>query len=84
MPTKLPTPEAFIDHWSRAEANELANSQSFLIDLTQLLGVPPPSHSHEHGHSFEYPVKTPGTQTTKFIDLYRRGCFVLESKQFTV
>jgi hypothetical protein len=76
------TPESFIQHWSRAEANERANSQSFLIGLTQLLGVPEPSNSHLDGYSFEYPVKVPGGSATNFIDLYRRGCFVLESKQF--
>lgn len=54
------TPAAFIDHWSKAEANERANSQSFLIGLTQLLGVPQPSHNHADGYSFEYPVKVPG------------------------
>lgn len=82
MPAPL-TPESFIGHWSRAGANERANSQSFLIGLTQLLGVPQPSPSHEEGYSFEFPVKVPGSSITNFLDLYRRGCFVLESKQFT-
>jgi hypothetical protein len=77
------SPAAFIDHWSKAEANERANSQSFLIGLTQLLGVPAPSHNHADGYSFEYPVKVPGGTSTNFLDLYRRGHFVLESKQFT-
>jgi len=77
------TPAAFIDHWSKAEANERANSQSFLLGLTQLLGVPPPSHNHADGYSFEYPVKVPGSTSTNFLDLYRRAHFVLESKQFT-
>ncbi|MBB5035758.1 class I SAM-dependent DNA methyltransferase [Prosthecobacter vanneervenii] len=77
------TPASFIDHWSRAEANERANSQSFLIGLTQLLGLPAPSHNHHEGYSFEYPVKVPGGTSTNFLDLYRRGHFVLESKQFT-
>ena len=77
------TPAAFIEHWSRAEANERANSQSFLLGLTQLLGVLPPSHNHADGYSFEYPVKVPGGTSTNFLDLYRRAHFVLESKQFT-
>jgi len=83
MSPALTTPAAFIDHWSKAEANERANSQSFLLGLTQLLGVPPPSHNHADGYSFEYPVKVPGGQSTNFLDLYRRAHFVLESKQFT-
>ncbi|MDB6139784.1 MAG: hypothetical protein JWO94_2856, partial [Verrucomicrobiaceae bacterium] len=77
------TPEAFIDHWSKAEANERATSQHFLVELTRLLGVPPPSNSHHDGYSFEFPVKVPGSaNTTNFIDLYRRNHFVLESKKF--
>ncbi len=82
MPADLTTPQAFIEYWSKAEANERANSQSFLIGLARILGVPEPKHSHAEGYSFEYPVKVPGSQTTNFVDLYRRGCFILESKQF--
>ena len=77
------TTEAFIDHWSKAEANERATSQHFLVDLTRLLGVPQPSNSHHDGYTFEFPVKVPGSSVTNFIDLYRRGHFVLESKKFT-
>lgn len=76
-------PEVFINHWAKAEANERANSQPFLLGLTQLLGVDPPSNSHADGYSFEYPVKVPGTSNTNFIDLYKRSHFVLESKQYT-
>jgi hypothetical protein len=83
MVSTLPaTPEDFINHWTRAEANERTNSQSFLLGLAHLLGVPAPSNTHADGYSFEYPVKAPGTTTTNFIDLYRRGHFVFESKQF--
>ena len=82
VPTLPATPEAFIDHWTRAEANERANSQAFLLGLAHLLGVPAPSNNHADGFSFEFPVKVPGTATTNFIDLYRRGHFVFESKQF--
>lgn len=85
MVSTLPaTPEAFIDHWTRAEANERANSQVFLLGLAHLLGVPAPSNSHAYGYSFEYPVKVPGGSSTNFIDLYWRGHFVFESKQFAV
>ncbi|MCB1212180.1 MAG: hypothetical protein KDK97_22850, partial [Verrucomicrobiales bacterium] len=75
--------QAFIQHWTNAGANERANSQSFLLGLTQLLGVPAPSNDHTVGYSFEFPVKVPGGTSTNFLDLYRRGHFVLESKQFT-
>jgi len=82
MSTLPATPEAFIDHWTRAEANERANSQAFLLGLAHLLGVPAPSNNPADGYSFEYPVKVPGGSSTNFIDLYRRGHFVFESKQF--
>ena len=60
------TPEAFIAHWQKAEANERANSQSFLLQLTQMLGVPAPSNTHDDGYSFEFPVKVPGTGKSIF------------------
>jgi hypothetical protein len=46
MSLSLATPDAFIEHWSKAKANERANSQSFLIGLAHILGVPAPSNSH--------------------------------------
>ncbi len=82
MSTLPATPEAFIDHWQKAEANERANSQAFLLGLAHLLGVPAPSNNHAEGYSFEYPVKVLGGSSTNFIDLYRRGHFIFESKQF--
>lgn len=77
--------QGFVDHWVRAEASERANAQSFLIGLARLLEVPEPSHSHADGYSFEFPVRIPtgpSTFTEGRIDLYRRGSFVLEAKQF--
>lgn len=73
---------AFIDHWTKAEASEMANSHSFVIGLTALLGVPQPSNVHHDGYGFNFAVKVPGSATTNWIDLYRRSCFVWESKQF--
>jgi len=67
MPEATLSPEEFIDHWSKAEANERANSQSFLISLARLLGVAQPAHNHHQGYSFEYPVKVPGGDSTNFI-----------------
>lgn len=77
--------EAFIEHWSRAEASERANAQPFLLGLARLLDLPAPSNTHADGYSFEFPVKipiAPGETTDGRIDLYRRGSFVLEAKQF--
>lgn len=77
--------EAFIDRWSQAEASERANAQLFLTELTDILGVDRPANSHAAGYSFEFPVRIPlgpDTFSEGRIDLYRRGCFVLEAKQF--
>jgi len=79
------TPDAFIKYWSKAEASERANAQPFIIGLAKLLGVPEPSNSHADGYSFEFPVKIsvgPSIFADGRLDLYRRGCFVLEAKQF--
>jgi len=85
--TAEPTPslDAFLARWSGAGASERANAQLFLTELADLLGVPRPGNDHAHGYSFEFPVKIPtgpGLTTDGRIDLYRRGCFVLEAKQF--
>jgi len=77
--------EIFIERWSRAEASERANAQHFLIELADLLEVPRPSNTHADGYTFEYPVKIPLGDASfgdGRIDLYRRGSFVLEAKQY--
>ncbi len=47
-----------------------------------------PTHSHATGYSFEFPVQypdlAPPAHSDGRIDLYRRGCFVLEAKQFSL
>lgn len=74
----------FITKWRGVAASELATSQSFLLDLCELLEVEKPHPSAEHNYEFERPVTfTHGDGSTSAgrIDLYRRGCFVLESKK---
>ena len=76
---------AFIARWSSASPSERANSQLFLSELCDLLGVPHPSPARDQGYAFEFEVTQhhpDGTATRGRIDLYKRGCFVLESKQF--
>src|SRR5436190_13188937 len=76
---------AFISRWSKASPSERANSQLFLSELCDLLGVPHPDPARDNGYGFEYEVTQhhPGGSSSKGrIDLYKRGCFVLESKQF--
>ncbi|WP_171189224.1 class I SAM-dependent DNA methyltransferase, partial [Alienimonas chondri] len=78
---------AFVAKWSASGGAETANSQSFLRDLCELLDVPPPDpavpETEENRYTFERAVKQYGGEerTTNFIDLYKAGCFVLESKQ---
>ena len=75
----------FISHWSAASPSERANSQPFLIELCDLLDVPRPDPHPAKGYFFEFPVEEhhpDGTTSIGRIDLYRRACFVLESKQF--
>lgn len=77
--------QEFIAHWSAASASERANSQPFLLELCDLLDVPRPDPHPASGYFFEYPVvehHPDGTTSNGRIDLYRRGRFVLESKQF--
>jgi hypothetical protein len=80
---------AFIHRWSGHEGGaERANYALFLTELCDLLGVPPPHPAQattaENDYVFERAVKfqaPDGTTTTGRIDLYKRGCFVLEAKQ---
>jgi type I restriction-modification system DNA methylase subunit len=75
----------FIAHWSAASASERANSQPFLLELCDLLGVPRPDPHPDKGYFFEFPIveqHPDGTTSNGRIDLYRRAHFVLESKQF--
>lgn len=87
------TPEqiaAFITRWENSGAAERANYALFLSELCILLGLASPDptspdHS-QNAYVFERAVtrKNPdGSTSTGFIDLYRRGSFVLESKQGT-
>jgi hypothetical protein len=77
--------EEFVAYWSAAELSERSNSQSFLLELCDVLEVPRPDNHARDGYCFEFQVaeKLPdGTTKDGRIDLYKRGCFVLESKQY--
>ncbi len=79
----------FIDRWSKAEAAERANYGLFLTELCDILEVPRPepagpdtaqnAYVFERAVTFQHPG---GKSTTGFIDLYKRGSFVLEAKQY--
>ena len=70
------TVEQFIAKWQGASGGERSQSQSFLKDLCQALDLEEPK---DGDYKFEFPVN--GHDGTNFIDLYRRGCFMLEAKQ---
>lgn len=82
------TPDEFIARWEGSGGAELANSQSFLKELCDLLEVDQPeptqADSEQNRYVFEKAVEfNNGDGTFSFgrVDLYRAGCFVLESKQ---
>ena len=79
--------DEFISRWKTSGGSEHANYQLFVIELTELLGVDRPNpatddDSNDH-YRFERPVTFAHThkRTTGFIDVYRSGHFVLETKQ---
>ncbi len=82
------TATAFIQRWQNSGGAELANSQSFLKELCTLLDVPQPDPTEadedRNAYVFEKAVlfnNGDGTTSAGRVDLYRQGCYVLESKQ---
>ena len=74
----------FIAKWSGVTASELSTAQSFALDLCLLLGVELPHPDAEQQYMFERPVTFAhgdGSNSAGRIDLYKRGCFVLEAKK---
>jgi hypothetical protein len=78
----------FIERWASSGAAERANYQIFLTELCDVLEVPRPEptkpYEDENAYVFEKAVTFhhgDGTSSTGRIDLYKRGCFVLEAKQ---
>lgn len=80
--------DAFLVRWGKAGGSERANYQLFLTELCALLELPLPEpagdDTRDNAYVFERRVVMPqpdGTSNNGFIDLYRRGSFVLEAKQ---
>ena len=79
--------DEFITRWSASSGSEIANFQSFAHDLCELLGVERPKPAQSDGQTNDYRFERPVTEThtgkrrSRRIDLYRRGCFVMEAKQ---
>ena len=75
---------AFIQRWQGNTASELSTSQSFIIDLCELLGVPRPHPTPARDYMFERPItfrENDGSTRAGRVDCYRRGAFVWESKK---
>jgi hypothetical protein len=82
------TPSEFLEKWSGSAAAERSNAQSFVIYLCAVLNVDPPhaatSDADRDAYVFEKPVTVPHEgrqQSIGFIDLFKRGHFILEAKQ---
>lgn len=80
----------FLTRWTRSGGAERANYGLFLHELTTLLGVTPPDATTDDPARDAYVLERAvtfdegaGKKSTGRIDLYKRGCFVLETKQGT-
>jgi hypothetical protein len=82
------TPSEFLEKWSDSAAAERSNAQSFVLGLCAVLNVDPPhaatSDADRDAYVFEKPVTVAHEgrqQSIGFIDLFKRGHFILEAKQ---
>ena len=80
--------EDFLKRWKGNSGSERSNFQSFMRDLCTLLDlshpVPGESDTSKNAYVFERFIASPrvdGNTDNRYIDLYRRDCFVLEGKQ---
>ncbi|MCI1008256.1 class I SAM-dependent DNA methyltransferase [Pseudomonas oryzihabitans] len=80
--------DTFLARWKNAGGSERANYQLFLTELCSLLDLPLPEpagdDTRENAYVFERRVvisQPDGSNNNGFIDLYKRGSFVLEAKQ---
>ena len=83
--------DTFLSRWSKAGGTERANYQLFLTELCSLLGLPLPEpagdDTRDNAYVFERRVvinQPDGSSNNGFIDLYKRGSFVLESASTVV
>lgn len=88
QPTTPDVVGGFIERWEASGAAERANYALFLTELCDLLRVQRPEPTRpdeaENAYVFERSVtfhNGDGSTSTGRIDLYKRGCFVLEAKQ---
>ena len=79
---------SFLERWKGNSGSERSNFQSFMRDLCTLLDLPLPDpgegDTSQNSYIFERFIASPrvdGNTESRYIDLYRRDCFVLEGKQ---
>ncbi|TAG26122.1 MAG: class I SAM-dependent DNA methyltransferase [Burkholderiales bacterium] len=78
---------SFIQRWQGVQqtaATELSSSQTFILELCALLGVPTPLPTEAQDYMFERPISFAhgdGSSSAGRIDCYKRGHFVWESKK---
>ena len=86
-PTEASGVEAFVERWREAQGSERSNGQSFVRELTALVGAATPGVATgdpaADDYVFERPVRflDGPRQTVGSADLYRRGAVMLETKQ---
>lgn len=80
--------DAFSDRWKSSGGHERGAGHQFLIEFCELLGLdkpdPPVEDNALNSYTFERRVdrkKPDGTTAPNWIDLYKSGHFVLETKQ---
>ncbi len=79
--------EAFITRWSPTGGGERSNCHMFLTEFCELIEVPGPEPvvEDESQNAYVFERRVPARHldrrdTFNYIDLYKRGCFVLEAK----
>lgn len=77
------TVDEFIAKWENCSGSERANYAVFLTELTGVVGVQAPGPTDDYRIDASVPGGAEGGGTG-FIDLYKRGCFILEAKQSKV
>ena len=80
--------ESFIARWSPSGGGEHSNYQLFLSELCGLLAVPKPDPAvpddAKNAYVFDRSIprqEADGSTTNNFMDLYKRGAFICETKQ---
>jgi hypothetical protein len=88
MPHSSDSVGEFIARWKGSGAAERANFQPFLGELCDVLGVerPEPAQADDSHNAYVFERNVifdngDGTTNKGRIDLYKRGCFVMEAKQ---